>query len=335
MRLGRTETIERNTFNAVMGGTQVNYVGAVGSRAALTGGSVMTPHELNRALSALNTLGARAYRSTDGTDEKITAASGPKGISTANQPHFIGVIHPNVESDLRENSTVVTAWSYSDVAKLYNSEIGQWSQMRFTRSNMVPYYTGFALVTGTPSASGGTLATGTYFVQVTGSLNQNGYEQYIAQVSTGLSVTGPNGSISVTVPNVPGYTFNVYVGLTNPPVNLGVSASGPATGPLAGQATQLAPGSTAVITAVGIAQVPPLAPATGVTVYPTFIFGKEAFVQLELDGLKMAYLDKADKSDPNNQTRVVSWKVFYGTMIMNNKFFMRIESSSAFSANFG
>ncbi len=332
--LAVTETIERNTFNAVLGGTQVNYVNTKGSRGALVAGDVMNPHELNRALSALNTLGARAYRSTGGADEKMKPATGAKGISVANQPHFIGVIHPNVESDLRENSTIVTAWSYSDIAKLYNSEIGQWSQMRFTRSNMVPYWTGFAAVTGT-AGTAGTLATGSYFVKVTGSLNQNGYETYIAQASGSISVTGPTGSISVTVPNVPGYTFNVYVGSTSSPVNLGVSASGPSSGPLAGQATQLAPGSTAIITALGVAQVPPAAPATGVTVYPTFIFGKEAFVQLELDGLKMAYLDKADKSDPNNQTRVVSWKVFYGTMIMNNQFFMRIESSSAFSATFG
>jgi len=333
--LAVTETIERNTFNAVMGGTQVNYVGAVGSRAALSGGSVLTPHELNRAIGALNTLGARHYASTSETDEKMKVASGAKGISMANQPHYVAVIHPLVETDLRENSTVVTAWSYSDVQKLYNSEIGQWSQVRFTRSNMVPYYTGYALVTGTPSTSGGTLASGTYYIRVTGQLNSNGYESYVAQVSTGLSVTGPTGSISVTVPNVPGYTFNVYIGTTTTPVNLGASASGPTTGPLAGQATQLAPGSTAVITALGVAQVPPAAPATGVTVYPTFIFGKEAFVQLELDGLKTYYLDKADKSDPNNQTRVVSWKVFYGTMIMNNNFFMRIESSSAFTATFG
>lgn len=332
--LAVTETVERNTFNAVMGGTQVNYVGAVGSRAALSAGSVMTPHELNRALSALNTLGARAYASTTGTDEKMKPATGAKGVSVANQPHFIGVIHPNVESDLRENATVVTAWSYSDIAKLYNSEIGQWSQMRFTRSNMVPSFIGVAAVTGT-AGTAGSLATASYYIQVTGSLNQNGYEQLVYQDSGAISVTGPNGSVSVTVPSTPGYTYNVYIGTSVNQVNLGVTASGPTSGPLAGQATQLAPGSTAIITALGAAQVPPAAPATGVTVYPTFIFGKEAFAQLELDGLKMAYLDKADKSDPNNQTRVVSWKIFYGTMIMNNNFFMRIESSSAFSATFG
>jgi N4-gp56 family major capsid protein len=329
-----TETIERNTFNAVLGGTQVNYVNTRGSRAALVAGDVLNPHEVNRALSALNTLGARAYRSTGGADEKMKAASGAKGVSVANQPHFIAVIHPNVESDMRENPTIVTAWSYSDIAKLYNSEIGQWSQIRFTRSNMVPYWVGVAAAAGT-AGTAGSLATNSYFVKITGSLNQNGYESLVSQTSGAVAVTGPTGSISVTVPSTPGYTYSVYVGLTASPVNLGTSSAGPTSGPLAGQATQLAPGATAIITAIGAAQVPPAAPAVGVTVYPTFVFGKEAFVQLELDSLKMMYLDKADKSDPNNQTRVVSWKVFYGTMIMNNTFFMRIESSSAFSATFG
>jgi N4-gp56 family major capsid protein len=329
-----TETIERNTFNAVMGGTQINYVGTVGARANLTTGSVMTPHELNRAISALATLGARHYRSTGVADDKMMPASGPRGVEVANQPHFVAVIHPNVEMDLRENSTVATAWSYSDIAKLYNNEIGQWSQIRFTRSNMVPYWVGAAAVSGT-AGTAGSLATGTYYVQVTASQTQNQYETVIYQASAGISVTGPSGSVSVTVPSTPGYTYNVYIGTSANVANLGLSASGPTSGPLAGNATQLAPGTVAVITALGVSQTPPAAPATGVTVYPTFVFGNESFVQVELDSLKMAYLDKADKSDPNNQTRVVSWKVFYGTMIMNNQFFMRIEAASAFSGTFG
>jgi len=31
----------------------------------------------------------------------------------------------------------------------------------------------------------------------------------------------------------------------------------------------------------------------------------------------------------------VGWKAFYGTLIQNNLFFMRIESTSAFSTTFG
>ena len=329
-----TETIERNTFNAIMGGTQVNYVGAVGARASLTTSSVMTPHELNRAVGTLFTNGARYYEGGGETDMKLKAASGAKGISAATAPHYVAVIHPLVESDLRENSTIVTAWQYSDIGKLYNAEIGQWSGVRFTRSNLVPWWTGVAAVSGT-AGTAGSLATGTYYIQVTASDVNTQYEQLIYQVSAGISVTGPTGSISVTVPSTAGYTYNVYIGTTTSPANLGLSASGPTSGPLSGNAVQLAPGTTAVITGTGVAQTPPAAPATGVTVYPTFIFGKESFAQVDLDSLKTFYLTGADKFDPQNQTRVVSWKIFYGTMILNNQFFMRIESSSAFSATFG
>jgi N4-gp56 family major capsid protein len=329
-----SETIERNTFNAIMGGTQVNYVGSVGARASLTTGSVMTPHELNRAAGTLFTNGARYYEGGGGADVKMKAASGAQGVTPAAAPHYVAVIHPLVEQDLRENSTVVTAWQYSDIGKLYNAEIGQWSGIRFTRSNMVPYWKGQAAVSGT-AGTAGSLATGTYYVQVTGSDGSTNYESQVYQVSAGISVTGPSGSISVTVPSTPGFTYNVYVGTTTSPANLGLSASGPTSGPMAGNAVQLAPGTVAVITGIGVAQTPPAAPATGVTVYPTFIFGKEGFAQVDLSRLETFYLTGADKFDPQNQTRVVSWKIFYGTMIMNNQFFMRIESSSAFSATFG
>jgi hypothetical protein len=89
------------------------------------------------------------------------------------------------------------------------------------------------------------------------------------------------------------------------------------------------------VTALGLAQTPPAAPATGVTVYPTFIFGRGAYAQVVLDSVKMTYLKEPDKSDPLNQLRVIGWKNFYGTLISNQQFFMRIESTSAFSATFG
>jgi N4-gp56 family major capsid protein len=103
---------------------------------------------------------------------------------------------------------------------------------------------------------------------------------------------------------------------------------------LAGNAVQLASGSTVVITGVGASQTPPAAPATGVTVYPTFFFGTDAYGQVVLDNVEYNYLSAADKSDPMNQTRVVSWKMFYGTIILNNAYMARVESGSAFSATY-
>lgn len=336
LRYQIAETVERNTFSNLNGGTQVNYAGAVGSRAALGSGNVLSPHEVNRAFGTLRTLGARQYNGTEGAQDKKTVASGAMGTGKTKAPHFVAVIHPLVEQDMRENAAVQNAWNYSDVDKLYNQELGQWGGIRFTSSNMVPSWTGVAAVAaGTASNSGGSLATGTYIAQFTGMPITTSVESNVYQVSTGVAVTGPNGSLSVTAPTLPGYVFNVYIGTTSTPTNLALSASGPTSGPLAGQAVQIASGATVVLTGVGLAQTPPAAPTTGITVFPTYIFGKDSFGQLELDGLKVEVLKDADKSDPMNQTRVVSWKMFYGTMIVNNAFFMRIEAASAFAATFG
>jgi hypothetical protein len=54
-----------------------------------------------------------------------------------------------------------------------------------------------------------------------------------------------------------------------------------------------------------------------------------------LDDIKYTFLKDADKSDVLNMLRVVGWKVMYGTILLNQLFFGRIESTSAFSGTFG
>jgi N4-gp56 family major capsid protein len=331
------ETLERNTFVNLLGGTQINYVNSRGARASLVAGDVMNPHEINRASAMLVTLGAPRYMGDEITDMKLEADAG--GAKASNNPrkmpHYTAVIHPFVGGDLSENQTIVTAWSYSDLNRLYNYEVGEWRGIRFCQTNMVPVFTGIAAVTAT-AGGGGSIGAGTYAVQVTGSDTQNQYESQIYQVQTGL-VVGANGTITLTTPSTAGFTYNVYIsaaGSTAPSV-LGVTTAGPTSGPLQGMATQIPPSTAVTITAPGIFQIPPAAPATGVTVYPTFIFGRGAYAQVVLDNVKFTYLKAADKSDPLNQLRVVGWKNFYGTLIQNAQFFMRIESTSAFNSTFG
>jgi N4-gp56 family major capsid protein len=331
------ETLERNTFNNLMGGTQVNFVNARGSRGALLAGDVLSPHEVNRAVGALTTLGAPRFMGDEQTDTKVSAEAGGARASEnpRRMPHFTAVIHPLPAEDMRENTTVQTAWSYSDINRLYNYELGEWGGIRFCFSNMVPTFTGFALITGTPGTSGGLATNAGYRIIVTASDIQNQFESQVYAVSGALSVTGPTGSIAVVLPSNPRFTYNIYIGTTTTPTNLATTTSGPTVGPMTGQAVQLAGGQTVVLTNIGVAQTPPAAPNTGVTVYPNFIFGRGAYGQVVLDEVKISYLKDADKSDPLNQLRVVGWKVFYGTIILNQQFFMRIESSSAFSATFG
>ena len=336
--LSIAETLERNTFNNILGGTQINYVNTRGSRAALQTTDVMTIHEVNRIVGTLATLGAPRFMGDEMTDTKLDAEGG--GAKASNDPrgmpHFTAVIHPLVAQDMREITTLVTAWSYSDINRLYNFELGEVGGVRFCFSNMVPTFTGFAANnTGAAGNAGALASNANYKLIVTASDTQNQFESQIFQLSNAINVVGPNGSIALTLPANPGFTFNVYLGIGNSPANLATSPQGPLSGPLTGQATQLAPGQTVTLTGIGVAQTPSAAPNTGVTVYPNFIFGRGAYGQVKLDDVKISYLKDPDKSDPLNQLRIVGWKVFYGTIILNQQFFARIESSSAFSPTFG
>lgn len=329
------ETLERNTFNNLMGFTQVNYVNSRGARGLLVAGDVLNTHELNRAYAMLTNIGAPRFLGDEMTDMKLEADALRGQDKSPKVPHYPSVIHPFVAGDLRENQPIQNAWSFSDINKLYNHEIGQWSAIRFCESNMVPSWTGNAAIQGLPALTG-LLATNNYFIIVTASDTQNQYESQIYAVSNAIAVVGPNGSIIVNLPTLAGFTFNVYIGTTNAPANLGLCpAQGPVSGPLTGQAVQLAGGQAVTITGIGAFQVPPAAPGVGVTVYPTYIFGRGAYGQVQLDDVKFTYLKDADKSDPINQLRVVGWKCFYGTLIQNVQFAMRIESTSAFNATFG
>jgi hypothetical protein len=83
------------------------------------------------------------------------------------------------------------------------------------------------------------------------------------------------------------------------------------------------------ITDLGLFQIPPAAPTTPLTVYPTFVFGKEAFACLKLQNVEWNRLYNADKSDPHNQLRVIGYKYFEGWVILNQQFVARIESTAS------
>jgi hypothetical protein len=328
------ETIERNVLSILLTATQVNYANGKTSRASLIATDVMSPVEISKVVGALETFGAPTFNGDERIDMKVEADARTKASTKPDaMPHYVALIHPLVTQDLRQNTTIATAWSYSDLNRLYNNDLGEWGGARFCKTNMMPYWKGNAAVSGTAGSSG-QLATASYYIVVTGAPAATSVEQQIYQVSGAISVTGPTGSISVTLPTLANYVFSVYIGTTTSPTNLALSASGPSTGPLAGQATQLASGSTVIIGGVGVSQTPPSAPATGVTVFPTIFIGQDAYGQVLLDDVKYQYLDKGDKSDPMNQTRVVSWKMMYGTIILNNAYMARTESGSAFSPTY-
>jgi len=341
-RLGEqiAETHERNALAVLCGGTQVNYVSSRGSRALLQAGDVLDTVTINRTFADLANLGAPFYNGQTEADVKRAidhgARQSTKGPSASE--HYVAIVSPLVENDLRQNPTIVNAWSYSDVNRLYINEIGYWSGIHFTQSNMLPRWTGNA-TTGTPTATtGGSLSGATYYTLITGidSLGQFGESQIYA-VSAGTVVGGGNNAISITVPSTTGYNYNVYIGTSTSPTNLAASTSTgtPTSGLYQGQTFGIAPGTTITLSGIGLFQVPPASPAVGVTVYPTFVFGSDYWSCLELEDVTWTSLFEADKSDPLNQLRVVGWKFFEGYVILNQQFGCRIESSVSNSGSFG
>jgi hypothetical protein len=262
-----------------------------------------------------------------------------QGANPKSHEHFVSVSSPLVFNDFAQNPTVVQAWSYSQIDMLYTNEAGYWRGMHFCETNMTPFWTGIATAgNGTGSGTGGALPATTYYLQVTGSDLQKNYETQIYQVGSGTAVGGSGaGSIAITTPATSGYTYEIYIGTVNTPQNLATATwtGQPTVGPYAGQAVAI-PASTAVtITAVGLAQTPPAAPATGVTVYPVFVFGEEYFQCIELRKVEWTRLFEADKSDPLNQLRIVGWKFFQGWMITNQLFGARIECTVSNNGAFG
>lgn len=346
-----SETLERNSFSALLSGTIINFANGKLNRTTLTAADRMTVHETNRAVGLLLTRGAPRFMGDERPDMKLDVAE-LREQSYKVAPHYVSIIHPLIAMDMREDPTVLSAWSYSDVGKIYNSELGQLNATRFTESNLVPSWTGAAQITGTAIAAGGVLPTqATTFISVVEINPVTGQETVIHQPSGPLAVVGPTGSVSVVLPapTVVGNLFNIYMdnttgaaavvggALVAPKFTLGVGNGQPSTGPLAGTLVGLnyPLGGTVIITNTGGvvsgAFVAPAAPTTGVAVYPTFFVGKSAYGQVILDTAEFNYLAQADKSDPQNQLRVVTWKMFYGTIILNSNFFLRVEAATTFT----
>ena len=74
-----SETLERNTFNALMACTQVNYVNSRGSRAALVAGDVLDTTTVIRTDAALETLGAPVSWAMNRPTPKSKRLPGQKG----------------------------------------------------------------------------------------------------------------------------------------------------------------------------------------------------------------------------------------------------------------
>jgi N4-gp56 family major capsid protein len=194
------ETVDREIIVVLLAGTSVSYPAAHDSRDDLSSTStdVVNTTLVRKVVAAIRQRGAHEF---DGND-------------------FVGVVDPQVEMDISSDSTFQQAGQYSNIKILQNGEIGRWMGVRWMRSNHIPTLTGVAAVSAA-SATGGSLASGTYYTAVEYIDANTGFPAQVSQAAS-LAV-GATGKIDITLPTATAYVYNVYIGASATALYKGLS----------------------------------------------------------------------------------------------------------------
>jgi len=323
--LAMAEVLEREQCVMLLAGTQVFFPSAVTTRAGLGAGNILSTAAVLKTTTALRNQGASEYEG---------------GL-------FAGCMSPLQEGDvLASDATFKDASNFANVRALQYGEIGIWMGTRWGRSNFLPIFKGQA----TPDTAGesGTLDAGTLKPQINavdggGSITSatnfkfavvfrdktSDYERHITQTSANIAsaATGNNESFTVDVPaaSLTNYNYDVYMTVAGGAGNLFKVLS-----------RQTTATSVAITTIpAGTEAVLPAAPAATVEVFVAWVFGKDAFGRVELNGMSLqSYITPqgASFSNPLAQGRKIGSKIMWKSFIIDNTFFARVETGSAFSA---
>lgn len=244
-----------------------------------------------------------------------------------------GVMQPQHEGDiLASDQTFQQASNFARVRKLEYAEIGIWMGVQWVRGNFMPFFTGVAAPAAAAATAevaqvvgagtGGTLPAGNYLVAVVAREVVSDYERKVSQNSANVVLAGATSSITVTTPTSVNYTYDVYMSLAGGTTLYKVRS-------------RVAAGTPVVITApaTGAEPVKPVAPAAGVTSYPGWVFGQDAFMRVELNQMSMqSYITPAGASweNPLAQGRKVGTKYMFKVSLLDPQFMMMFESGSSF-----
>lgn len=322
--MAMAEVLEREQANMLLAGTQVFYATGVANRAALDGTKKAGTSDAISMAVALRNLGAGEYEG---------------GL-------FSGCMPPQVEGDIiASDQTFKDASNFANVRKLEFGEIGVWMGVRWARGNFLPIFRG----QGTPdtAAESGTLAAGTEKPQVTavdggGTITSatnfkfavvfrdktSDYERHITQTSANIAsaATGNNESftVDVTADAIVNYVYDVYM-----------SAAGGAGSLFKVKSRQTGLSVTITAEPTGTEATLPAAPAAGKEVFVSWVFGKDSFGRVELNGMSLqSYITPAGASysNPLAQGRKIGSKIMWKSFIIDNNFFARLEANSTYSA---
>ncbi len=305
--LAMSEVLEREQAEVLLAGTNVFYGGDATTRATLVAADVMNTAVIIKATVDLRNTGA---------------GEGEGGL-------YGGVMSAQQEGDvISSDQKFADASNFANVRRLEFGEIGVWAGVRWTRGNFLPIFSGVAaagtqgaLVAGTDmTGSGGGIDSSE--IVVVGRDANNDYERIVSQT---LTVAETDETFVLTTPTSTNYVWDIYMTNTSAANQKVIFER---------VAASTAKTISAANYTAGTAQSSPAAPASGKVAYVAWVFGQDSFGRVELNGMSLqSFITPAGASfsDPLAQGRKVGSKIMWKSFIIDNNFFARIETGSAFA----
>jgi N4-gp56 family major capsid protein len=307
--LAQAELVDREIQKTLMAGDSVRYALSTATiRADLTAAHVLTSTVLRRSWAALSRNGARTMGK-----------------------NYALIVDPEVSQDISAEDKFLSAHELAQATAIFNNQIGEWLGFSVEVSNFIP-----SIILGTTTwtvasnagSPAGTFANGETANVIIESVNSSTgmVERVHAAKATTLITTD---SLTVTVPSITGFVYNVYVSNTN-------NSAARANMQLVSEA--VAASGTVVVsdfpTSSDTARRPQDKPAaTNVAIHTSYAIGKDAYgmVKLSGDNLRVLMTDgKPTDSDPAAQRKKISLKGSFKSVILNDDWYERIESASNF-----
>lgn len=322
--LAMSEMFEREMAQTLLTGTNVTFAGALTASGAASNRSDLSSHTgASMVFSTSDIIG-------------LTTTLRRRGAIPIKGPLYGGVIPPQMEADIMAESNFQAAIARGqDLERLDFAKIGTWMGVEWVRSNFLPYLRGITITSTQGSvgdvSAGVSLSSATYSYLTSGSIKvvvvgrdiNSGYERLITADNALLPAPTTGAGVKVTTPTNTGYTYDIYI----PSVADGTAPRLAATGVAANTATVF----TALASAV--AKAPPAQIVVGTDVFIGWVFGRDAFGRVELNGMSMrTYLTPAGASfsNPLAQGRKIGAKVMWNSWILDDQFFQRFEAKSAY-----
>ena len=313
--LAMAEMFEREMAETIIAGTNVTFANARTTRATITAGDNISTAEMIGIITTLRRRGAGPIRGS----------------------LYGGVLPPQLEADMMGEAAFRDNVSRGqDLERLDFAKIGNWMGAEWVRSNFLPFFQGVAAPNGAAitaekaqlvGVAGGTAYddNATVVVRIVAREVTTDYERLLSLESSFAIGVGAQ-TFNVVLPSDTDYTYDVYA-----PSAIGGTAPRLHTSRAAASATV----SITTRPATTAAQSPALVEADDRDVFIAWVFGSDAFGRVELNGMSMrSYLTPAGASysNPLAQGRKIGNKVMWNSWILDNDFFQRFESESAYAS---